>query len=480
MALILDGPASETQGRAIRAAAPLVVLAGALAYWWLGQPFVFPVDDAYITLNNARALLSGADPNFGVSPLVGATSPTHLAMVALACLVLPPVAASFTVATLGVMAYAWGVATLAVRQGMSRLGAALLLMTALGGGFVVFQLFNGLETAWAMGAVTWAIVLAERPSRKLAILAGTLPFVRPELAALSVLLMGRQALLRRDLGQTAVDAALAIAAATPWLAWSWLETGALVANTLSAKAAFFADKDTGRIGAIPRALSGLLNGLGPALVAIPLARRNSLTWALWAFALVFTTAFLIVFPGGLSHNLFRYTYVLLPVALWSLTGGSRLRHLLLVVCALAWVGIGAVRTATLLPAARAGSADALRVGHWLQANTPSGTTILVHDVGGVAFTSDRPMIDIVGLKTPWATAYHQRFAATTAGRDRWRGTSAITRRSGARYAIIGHEPFWAVLGQELRAAGWTLTLVRPSPLPTSGYDVYRLTPPAAR
>ena len=480
MVLTLDGPVSQTRGRAIRAGAPLAVLIGALVYWLLGQPFVFPVDDAYITLNNARALLSGADPNFGASPLVGATSPIHLAMVALACLVLPPVAASFAVATLGVMAYAWGVAELAVRQGLSRLGAALLLATALGGGFAIFQLFNGLETAWAMAAVTWAIVLAERPSRILAVLAGTLPFVRPELAALSVLLMARQTWLRRDLRQTAIDAALALSAAAPWLAWSWIETGALVANTLDAKAAFFADGDTGRMSAAPRAFGGLFNGLGPALVAMLLARRNSLTFVLWAFVLIFVAAFMAVFPGGLSHNLFRYTYVLLPVALWSLCGGSRLRHLLLVVSAVAWAGIGAVHSATLLTAAKAGSADALRAGDWIQAHTSPATVILVHDVGGIAFVSDRPMVDLVGLKTPWATPYHQKFAAPTAGRDRWRATGAIARRSGARYAVIGREPFWAVLGQELRTAGWTLVPVRASPLPAAGYDIYRLADPVAR
>lgn len=480
MALTLDGSVSQTHGRAIRAGAPLAVLICALAYWRLGQPFVFPVDDAYITLNNARTLLSGADPNFNVSPLVGATSPVHLAMVALACLALPPVAAGFVVATLGVMAYAWGVATLAVRQGLSRLGSTLLLVTALGGGFMVFQLFNGLETAWAMAGVVWAIVLAERPSRILALLAGTLPFVRPELAALSLLLMARQTWLRRDLGQTAIDAALALAAATPWLAWSWTETGAMVANTLGAKAAFFADADTGRISAAPRALGGLFNGLGPALVAIPLARRNSLTIALWTFALVFVAAFMAVFPGGLWHNGFRYTYVLLPVALWGLCSGSRLSRLLLVVCALAWAGVGAVHSVTLLPTAKATTQDALDAGAWLRDHTPPGTVVLVHDVGGVAFTSDRPMVDMVGLKTPWATPYHQRFTAPTAGRDRWRATDAIARRSGAHYTVIAREPFWALLGQELRVAGWTLVPVRASPLPGAGYDIYRLEPPSAR
>ena len=42
----------------------------------------FPLDDAYITLHNARVLLTGSDPYYGTSPLTGATSGVHLALVA--------------------------------------------------------------------------------------------------------------------------------------------------------------------------------------------------------------------------------------------------------------------------------------------------------------------------------------------------------------------------------------------------------------
>ena len=54
-----------------------------------GAP-IFPFDDAYITLHNARVLLTGIEPNYeGVSPLTGSTSPLHLVLLAVFGLLIP-------------------------------------------------------------------------------------------------------------------------------------------------------------------------------------------------------------------------------------------------------------------------------------------------------------------------------------------------------------------------------------------------------
>jgi hypothetical protein len=60
----------------------LVVLLAWAAYSWVFPIPVFPIDDAYIVIHNARALLAGQDPNYiGSSPITGATSLVHLALV---------------------------------------------------------------------------------------------------------------------------------------------------------------------------------------------------------------------------------------------------------------------------------------------------------------------------------------------------------------------------------------------------------------
>src|SRR3982074_3352560 len=64
--------------------AALLVLAALAIRLLIGGAPVFPVDDAYITAHNAQVLHWGQDPNFADSPaLAGATSPFHLALVAL-------------------------------------------------------------------------------------------------------------------------------------------------------------------------------------------------------------------------------------------------------------------------------------------------------------------------------------------------------------------------------------------------------------
>jgi hypothetical protein len=103
-----------------------LVLASVL--WCARTPFVFPLDDAYITLHNAQVLRSGQDPNYGVPALIGATSLVHLALVTLATTVVdPPVLASFLVTVLGVLLYAQGLAALAFRYELTAAQSALVI-----------------------------------------------------------------------------------------------------------------------------------------------------------------------------------------------------------------------------------------------------------------------------------------------------------------------------------------------------------------
>jgi hypothetical protein len=113
---------------------------------------------------------------------------------------------------------------------------------------------------------------------------------------------------------------------------------------------------------------------------------------------------------------------------------------------------------------------------WCQQHLAPGTSILVHDAGYLAYSTDFRTIDFVGLKTPSAIAVNRQYTWTSAGKDRALTVSKIASESGSRYLILNSH-WWPVvsLPGELRSLGWKLEL-----LDTAGaFRIYRITAPAA-
>ena len=180
--------------RATYLPAAAVVLAAFLYHLATVRIPLFPVDDAYITLHNAQVLHWGHDPNFvGTPALAGATSPFHLALVAALMFVLKPLWALDVAAWLGALAFALGIVRLALAQSVPPGPTFMLVVAGLLAARTPHQLMNGLETGWAMAGVTWALAFASEESAAsgfaLAAICGTLPFLRPELTALSAMLL---------------------------------------------------------------------------------------------------------------------------------------------------------------------------------------------------------------------------------------------------------------------------------------------------
>lgn len=464
----------------------LLVLAGCLGTIALRGHIVFPLDDAYITLHNARVVLTGRDPSFpGVPALVGATSPVHLALVAALMLVVPPAVASFLAGTAACVAYALGLARMAFDRADDARFAALIVALGLLSGYAPFQLLNGLETGLAMAAVAWALVLAGRPpaDRLLPLVCGVMPFIRPELAALAGPLLLRRLWQRRAAG--AVDLALACAAAAPWLAWSWWDAGTLLPSTLGAKAAFFADAP----GPLPwRAAIVLLGcaeaGLGALLVGLFLLPRSSLSLCVAGFVGLFVAAFALTSVVVTGHNSFRYDHVLLPAlayaATWARRPGLRRAGSALLAAGLAFALVLLPRhwqqyvdALAVTDTARAGSA------RWARDHLPPDAVILVHDIGYIAYATEFRLIDLVGLKTPESIAYHRRWTLASGGRRRGEAIAAIARAFAPGYAIILNDgpdtQIWAGTAAALRQQGWRLDPLHDPP--GEDYGIYRLTPP---
>jgi hypothetical protein len=448
----------------------------------------FPTDDAYITLHNAATMIRGYDPNYqGVPALAGATSSVHLAVVAFLGLFLKLPLASFLASIAAAVLYALGLVRLA-RQFAPALDRTVLIVgMGLLGAYVPFHLFNGLETGLALAGGTWALALAGERSRVLLpLLCGVLPFIRPEYAALSAALLLRDGYVawaeRRELGpaltRVVSSGALALGAAAPWIAWLWISTGHPVPLTIGAKRAFFAS-DTAALPAaatvmVCLAQSGMLVGLGLLLVA----RRAALAVPALAFAAAFVVAYAAVFPDGLAHNSFRYTYALLPISIYALCSLAFERWLLYPLAALCLAAFP-LHWSAYEHAMREFTPELAAVAQWANGNLPSQARVLIHDAGYIAFASDLHLVDMVGLKTPSSIEDHRRSTVPSAGAKRDEAIHRIAMRSGATHAIIlADGGFWSGLGDDLRRKGWCLTAVR-LPAVRLGYAVYELTAPAS-
>jgi hypothetical protein len=270
------------------------------------------LDDAYIALHSARVTLSGHDPIFGVPALVGATSPVYVAL--LTGILAAGVTDGDTVLrlanALGIVAFALSVWYLAGVEKLSLVRRVALVIVALGSGVIIpFNLTNGLETGWAIATLTFAIAAA-RAGRTVSVgfAAGVLPFLRPDLAPASavVLLCAIRGRPRRE-QLTAVFAA--VAAAAPWLLWTRIDTGAWITQTFRAKQLFHAEGCRPSIEKAAMVLRGAGVGLAhmfPLSLGVIGLRREKLGRLGLAAMAVAGIAYYIAFPGAIGQPFFRY------------------------------------------------------------------------------------------------------------------------------------------------------------------------------
>ena len=477
------------RGRTYAFATALVVVLAVAHRIGLGPP-IFPVDDAYITLHNAEALLAGGDPDFpGASPSTGATSLVHLALTALLSLPAGATTGLYLAMWFGILLYATGILRLAFAWGARPFQALLLLSLGLLLGRLPHQLLNGLETGLALGVAIWALALASEPGRErlLAAVCGLMPFVRPELGALGLGLLGLKAwpLAKAkswlDLGVMAVYAG---AGAAPWLLWSLIATSAALPSTASAKVAWFAERNlpldtkavwfTGEVGAFAQTI-GTAALAGFAILFFPLGR------VVLGFAVVLLAFYYRDFPGALGHYEQRYLYVLLPGLLLAFAWAfSRSRIAARVAVALAVIGLLHAAVAApgrwdrYLQASDFTRNDLAGVADWANANIPRGSKVLVHDAGYIAYATHFELADLVGLKTTRVVPIHEELTLPSAGGRRPEAIRRVASQERPEYLVVLKR--WDEIFRitdSLRAGGWGV-----EPLRAGEYSVYELTPPA--
>ena len=421
----------------------------------------FLYDDAYITLASAQALWAGYDPHFaGTPPLYGVTSPFHCLVVALLLPVLPPLWALVASCVAGAVAYGAGLWALARRERLGQLESAAMLVAGLGAGMVSQHLVNGLETSWAMAWVAW-LLAAERGGRAsmLALLAGTAPFVRPELGVLAATLLAH-AIWTQPQHRTRLGV-LAVAAAAPWLALLWSQTGSIVPSTLAAKTNWYAEACwpiARRLSVVGSGLWGWLWSMPIAAVGLVMLHRSPTARLAVASAATILAVWAWSVPNVLlSYQRHRYYAPFVPLLAWGLMRlPAWIRPVLVASAAMAAV-LSTTSVIRFEPQAIARAMD-VRAKVNLALAEAGANRVLLHDAGFLAFSHAVPVgIDMLGLKTPLAADLHAQLTGPSCGVDRALALVKLAAQTQPSHLVIwGPWDDHFQVSSALGAAGWQL------------------------
>ena len=457
----------------------------------------FPLDDGYISLHSAQVMHWGKDPNFpNVAPLAGITNAPYVLLLYVLLFFLAPLTALHVASWLGVLCYSLGLVALGrafrlpwiVTLGLAALGLAV--------GRTSYQLLNGVETGFAMSVVAWIFALVKANtiwSRRIAaLLCGLAPFLRPELVALSALVLV-------SIGWKFVDEEkqfllawrpclplllLAALAAAPWLIWYGVSTGTMIPQSVEAKRVFYAEGCASAAYRWAITLIGLrvfLTGLGLLTLSLVFLVRNIFGRFVLIFVPLFFFAYFHSLPGGIIFCQSRYAYILMPVFLLGLGCGLGDRSWWVRRAAYVLLGLCSIQATFQLPETwtqfrhdrdfLTHSLDS--VAGWSNSNLPPNATVLIHDAGYISYATKFRLVDFVGLKTPGAIDVNRRLTYATCGGERGQAVSEIAHLSKPNYLIVADD--WdRGLGVTtgLRALRWNIEEVGPR----GYYHVFRITP----
>lgn len=458
----------------------------ALAAWTVAPPLPI-MDDGYIALHSAQVLVSGHDVAYGVPALTGATSPPHVALLALLLASgMSGAVAMRACAAMSVLAFLVAVWWLGTAARLTTRQRLVLVVIGLGSGGVYMQITNGLETGFAIAGVIAAIAAClARRFVIAAALAGLLPWLRPDLGPIGVAVWCYAFIYGRGTRPWIVAAPILVG--LPWLSWMFLDTGRIVPNTVDAKRLFFAE-GCRAFGVKSRAVLGELilfaAALGPLTVlsaaGIQRVARVARSAVMLAAALTVASAtiiaaYMLLLPGAANHNGHRYLYpVIVPLLLLSGAHAIARAGGRLVIVALITIGLCLPYQLSQLRDARSGARELVALQEWIDANIPSDAVILSHDAGAVSMTARR-VVDLVGLKTPSSADEHRRSTWPTCGAEREIAMRRIAERSAAQYLVVtrGWDQIFHIretvpITQKL----WGST-------GPNAYAVYRIAPPSS-
>jgi hypothetical protein len=319
----------------------------------------------------------------------------------------------------------------------------------------------------AMAAFTWTLIALDydRPPDWGYALAGIQCFVRPELAALSVIFV-TCIISKRPVGWLRGILTALCFFVIPALLLFWV-SGTLVPNTLSAKMYFFAEgcrADSFKFAFGLSAFRTFISGLGFFATGFAMAVISKQRLVLFSFAAMFLFAYFQKFPGALFHNSSRYLYLLMPIAVFGWAECLGHRHRLFRLCSMA---LGAIVALSVLyslgPSLRIHVAEVNRrssnnskMAQWVARNVPKQAIVMVHDAGRISAAGEQPLVDLVGLKSSYSVAVHRRTTFKECRRVPI-AISDIARNAQASYLVVTAD--WdRIFGltESLRKTGWSV------------------------
>ncbi len=475
-AALLGKPATRGAYKASAVALTLIVLALAALYTAQQGSPIYPVDDAYIVSHNAEQLFSRTpDDRFvGTPALAGSTSAVHVALVGSFGLLMPVLWAQWCVMILGALAYALATLRLGYVLRVSILEAWGLLVLSVLVAQTPHQLLNGLETSWAMAALTLAIAAAQDEQARrwqLPALCGLMPFLRPELAVVSALLLAQR--LHRDwrsqgLRAAATSLGVALAVALPWLIVYWASLGTPFPNTIEAKRNYFAEGcGSGKLrsAALEAALFSFQDDVGLLYWIACLLPLTALGRIGLLFSVVFGFAYYLEGPSLLRHYEQRYLYLLLPWLIYGVGLALTAKRRQVRAAGAAFLLICSVQSGAEQREHWRSHHAYLRwtrselqpLARWLNEHARD-RKILLHDAGYVGFAVHAPLVDLVGLKTPTSLAPHRELTFPGCSREaRGRAIARIAAREQPQYLVVieGWDKIFGI-SSTLLANGWQL------------------------
>lgn len=451
---------------------------------------VFVYDDSYITLSNALALIGHSNPYASVA-LAGSTSLLHVVMVAALAMAIPPEAALGASCFISGVLYVSGLLALGRAVGASNTSRALVAILCSWAGLSMFHVYNGLETGLALAAICWTLTWMAQERFHLVLMAlPWLPWVRPELGALSMLYLANIGLQgkKSEKGLRLTKTHWYMVGCSAFLSGLVLIfSGITPSATATAKKNWFAEDCLSpeiKYAWIQNGLTGFSSAILPILIGAPLMclTKNGRTGILFTSLLI--GAFYLKFPGGMSHYDFRYLYLSVPFmlhGLLSLSGSKRLWARRLGRATILAVAIFTLTSAPLQSIQRAKEGRDFTASHLapaaMAALTAAGKdrSIAIHDAGYIGYVGqDARLIDIVGLKSSDVVPIHERITHASCGRMRSDAVAEIIKNKKPDYLIILRQ--WDRLfhiSNSAQNAGipFSLTPIWTDP---DGYDVYRI------
>lgn len=413
---------------------------------------VFVYDDSYITLSNALALVGHANP-YESTALAGSTSLIHVFVVAALALALPPETALGASCFIAGTLYLAGLLALGRAAGASLASRALVAILCSWAGLSMFHVYNGLETGLALAAICWSLtwMVQERFHRVLLVLPW-LPWVRPELAALSALYLASMA-LRAKAGGTTITLSkttwIMIACSTFLSALALLYSGVTPTATAAAKKNWFAEDCLPpeiKYTWLKNGLSGFSEAVRPIFIGAPLMclTRHGRVGLIFIVSLI--AVFYQKFPGGISHYDFRYLYLSTPFMLYGMlamagsekTWTRRLGKMTILASAIATASEAPLHNIQRAKDGRDFTADHLAPAALAAlAATDKSNSIAIHDAGYIGYAGrDARLVDIVGLKNSEVVGIHERLTHASCGRMRPYAVAEIIKTKKPTHLVV--------------------------------------------